>query len=195
MGEAFELKNTDFLKEVAKHHKEWIKTVTALGGGSYSEDIVQEMYIKLYKYADANKIIKEGILQKGYVFFALKSILYTLAKEKSLILKENIDNHHLPDDTNHDEEQAFFRFNEKINTYLKTLESKSKTENNERYWYDGKMFQMYKDSDLSMRKLAKLSGISFVSIFHTLKNVKKDLRKNFQEDWDDYLNGDYDKIR
>ena len=62
MGEAFELKNTDFLKEVAKHHKEWIKTVTALGGGSYSEDIVQEMYIKLYKYADANKIIKEGIL-------------------------------------------------------------------------------------------------------------------------------------
>ena len=75
----------------------------------------------------------------------------------------------MPDDTNHEEEQAFFRFNEKINTYLKTLESKSKTENNERYWYDGKMFQMYKDSDLSMRKLAKLSGISFVSIFHTLK--------------------------
>ena len=27
-----ELKNTDFLKEVAKHHKEWVKTVTALGG-------------------------------------------------------------------------------------------------------------------------------------------------------------------
>lgn len=195
MGNPIKLKNTDFLKEVAEHHKEWIKTVTALGGGSYSEDIVQEMYIKLYKYADANKIIKNGILQKGYVFFALKSILYTLAKERSLILKENIDNHHIPDDTNHEEEEAFFRFNQKIDAYLKTLENKSKTENNERYWYDGKMFKMYKDSDLSMRKLAKLSGISFVSIFHTLKNVKQDLRNNFQEDWEDYLNGDYDKIR
>jgi DNA-directed RNA polymerase specialized sigma24 family protein len=195
MGDTPKLKNTDFLNEVAKHHKEWVRTVTALGGGSYSEDIVQEMYIKLYKYADANKIIKNGILQKGYVFFALKSIIYTLAKEKSLILKENIDNHHIPDTTNHEEEQAFQKFSNKIDDYLHSLEKKSKTENNERYWYDGKMFQMYKDNDLSMRKLAKLSGISWVSIFHTLKNVKEDLRKNFQEDWDDYLNGDYDKIR
>ena len=46
-----------------------------------------------------------------------------------------------------------------------------------------------------MRKMAKLSNISWVSIFHTLKNVKQDLRNNFQEDWEDYLNGDYDKIR
>jgi len=195
MGDTPKLKNTDFLNEVAKHHKEWVRTVTALGGGSYSEDIVQEMYIKLYKYADANKIIKNGILQKGYVFFALKSIIYTLAKEKSLILKENIDNHHIPDTTNHEEEQAFQKFSNKIDDYLHSLEKKSKTENNERYWYDGKMFQMYKDNDLSMRKLAKLSGISWVSIFHTLKNVKQDLRNNFQEDWEDYLNGDYDKIR
>lgn len=195
MGDNPKLKNTDFLSEVAKYHKEWIRTVTALGGGSYSEDIVQEMYIKLYKYADANKIIKNGILQKGYVFFALKSIIYTLAKEKSLILKENIDNHHIPDTTNHEEEQAFQKFSNKIDDYLHSLEKKSKTENNERYWYDGKMFQMYKDNDLSMRKLAKLSGISWVSIFHTLKNVKQDLRNNFQEDWEDYLNGDYDKIR
>jgi DNA-directed RNA polymerase specialized sigma24 family protein len=195
MGYTPKLKNTDFLNEVAKHHKEWVRTVTALGGGSYSEDIVQEMYIKLYKYADANKIIKNGILQKGYVFFALKSIIYTLAKEKSLILKENIENHHIPDTTNHEEEQAFQKFSNKIDDYLHSLEKKSKTENNERYWYDGKMFQMYKDNDLSMRKLAKLSGISWVSIFHTLKNVKQDLRNNFQEDWEDYLNGDYDKIR
>jgi DNA-directed RNA polymerase specialized sigma24 family protein len=195
MGDTPKVKNTDFLMEVSKHHKEWIRTVTALGGGSYSEDIVQEMYIKLYKYADANKIIKNGILQKGYVFFALKSIIYTLAKEKSLILKENIDNHHIPDTTNHEEEQAFQKFSNKIDDYLHSLEKKSKTENNERYWYDGKMFQMYKDNDLSMRKLAKLSGISWVSIFHTLKNVKQDLRNNFQEDWEDYLNGDYDKIR
>lgn len=195
MGKTPELKNTEFLKEVAKHHKEWVRTCKALGAGSFSEDIVQEMYIKLYKYANADKIIKEGVLQKGYVFFVLKSIIYTLAKERSLILKENIENHHIEDDTNYEEEQAFFRFNEKINKYLKKLENKSKTEKNERYWYDGKMFQMYKDSNLSMRKLAELSGISFVSIFHTLKNVKQDLRKNFQEDWDDYLNGDYDKIR
>jgi len=62
-------------------------------------------------------------------------------------------------------------------------------------WYDAKMFQVYRDTNLSMRKMAKLSNISWVSIFHTLKNVKQDLRNNFQEDWEDYQNGDYDKIR
>jgi hypothetical protein len=34
-----------------------------------------------------------------------------------------------------------------------------------------------------MRKLAKETGISFVSIFHSLKGHKKKLRDLFQEDY------------
>tara|TARA_R110000796_G_scaffold41003_1_gene101271 strand:+ start:387 stop:953 length:567 start_codon:yes stop_codon:yes gene_type:complete len=188
MGDSLEVKNTDFLKEVAKHHKEWLKTCRALGGGDFAEDIVQEMYIKLYKYASAEKIIKEGILQKGYVFFALKSILYTLKNEQSLVYKEELKDYLLEDTTDTEEQEAFDRFCGLIDNYLIDQEK-------EKNWYGAKMFQVYRETNLSMRKMANLSNISWVSIFHTLKSVKQDLRNNFQEDWEDYLNGDYDKIR
>jgi hypothetical protein len=187
MGDTPKVKNTDFLKEVAKHHKEWVQTCKALGGGDFAEDIVQEMYIKLHKYASAEKIIKNGILQKGYVFFALKSILYTLKNEQSLVYKEELKDNLVEDNTSLEEHQAFDRFCGLIDKYFLEQEKESN-------WYEAKMFQVYRDTNLSMRKMAKLSNISWVSIFHTLKNVKQDLRNNFQEDWEDYLNGDYDKI-
>jgi hypothetical protein len=47
---------------------------------------------------------------------------------------------------------------------------------------------------MSIRKLAKETGISWVSIFNTLKKCKIDLRENFSEDYDDYINGDYERI-
>ena len=68
MGDTPKVKNTDFLKEVAKHHKEWVRTCKALGGGDFSEDIVQEMYIKLYKYASAEKKLKRAYSKKGMSF-------------------------------------------------------------------------------------------------------------------------------
>jgi DNA-directed RNA polymerase specialized sigma24 family protein len=188
MGETPKLKSTDFLKEVAKHHKEWVRTCKALGGGDFSEDIVQEMYIKLWKYASAEKIIKDGILQKGYVFFALRSVLYALKSEQKLVYKEEINDDLLEDKTDHEEEEAFEKFCGLIDSYL---DEREKGKN----WYATKVFQIYRETNLSMRKMAKLSNISWVSIFHTLKNVKQDLRNEFQEDWDDYQNGDYDKIR
>jgi len=188
MGNTFKVKDTEFLNHVVKYHNEWVKTCKALGGGSYSEDIVQEMYIKLYKYASAEKIIKEGVLQKGYVFFVLKSILYTLKNEQSLVYKEQINEDLLQDDSDLEEHQAYNKFCNLIDDYLLK-------QNNGNNWYEAKMFQVYKETNLSMRKMAKLSNISWVSIFHTLKSVKQDLRNNFQEDWEDYLNGDYDKIR
>ena len=188
MGKTPKLKETDFLKEVAKHHKEWVRTSKALGAGDFAEDIVQEMYIKLYKYANAEKIIKEGILQKGYIFFTLRSILYALKNQQNLIYKEEIKDNLLEDNTDLEEHKAFNRFCNLIDGYLINQEK-------DKNWYNAKIFQVYRDTNLSMRKMAKLSNISWVSIFHTLKNVKQDLRNNFQEDWEDYLNGDYDKIR
>ena len=48
---------SQWLEVVAKQHKEWIRIVNSFGEYDYAEDIVQEMYIVLHKYADPNKII------------------------------------------------------------------------------------------------------------------------------------------
>ena len=36
------------LDKLAKYHTEWLRMVKSMGGDDFSEDIVQEMYIKIY---------------------------------------------------------------------------------------------------------------------------------------------------
>jgi len=189
------IKDASFLSIIAKHHKEWVTTATGLGGGDYAEDIVQEAYLKIYKYANPEKIITDGKVNKGYVFFVIKSILFTLKKEQNKYIKIPIQDYKLSDDTDLSEQEGFQKICDLIDSYMLELQSKAKAENKESYWYDGKIFEMYRDSDLSIRGVAALTDISFVSIFHTLKHVKQDLRDKFQEDWDDYSNEDYELIK
>ena len=57
-----------------------------------------------------------------------------------------------------------------------------------------KLFKLYRDTNLSIRGIAKETGISFVSIFHTLKKSKGKLKDMFGEDYLDYKNEDYERI-
>ena len=61
-------------------------------------------------------------------------------------------------------------------------------------WYDKKIFELYRDTPLSIRGMAKETDISFVNIFHTLKKGKNIINKKFAEDYEDYKNQDYDLI-
>ena len=61
-------KSAEWLEVVAKHHNKWIKIVNSFGEYNYASDIVQEMYIALYKYTTPEKIIHNGKLSEGYIF-------------------------------------------------------------------------------------------------------------------------------
>ncbi len=190
-----QIKDARFLNEIAKHHKEWVNTATALGGGDFAEDIVQEAYLKIYKYANADKIITNGKVNKGYVFFVIKSILYSLKNQQNKTIKVPIEDYKFADESDLSEQQAYNKICGLIDGYLVELQNRADDDKKESYWYDGKIFEMYRDSDLSIRGVAKLTNISFVSIFNTLKHVKQDLRDRFQGDWDDYINGDYELLK
>jgi DNA-directed RNA polymerase specialized sigma24 family protein len=62
------------------------------------------------------------------------------------------------------------------------------------HWYDAKLFTLYLEQDVSMRELSKMTNISIGSIFQTLKNCKERLRENVGDDWEDYLNKDFELI-
>ena len=81
---------SNWLSIVAKHHNEWIKVINSFGEYDYAEDIVQEMYIALHKYAKPEKIIKDGEVSKGYVFFTLRSLYYQYYNAKNKITKVSI---------------------------------------------------------------------------------------------------------
>ena len=179
--------SADWLKYAFKEHSKWIKVIESFGEKEYAEDLVQEAYIVLYKYAKPDKVIKDGKMAEGYMFFTLRSVLYQYYNKKKKIVKIYIDDQdntlQLIEDNFLDEQEAYNKLCLLIDEEIEDW-----------HWYNRKLFKLYRDTDLSIRGIARETGISFVSIFHTLKNAKNKLREKFSEDYLDYLNEDYDRI-
>ena len=174
-----------WLEQVAKHHKEWVKTIQKLGEYDYAEDLVQESYIALMKYADESKLIDaNGNVRKGYMFFTLRSLYYQYYNKKKLVNKVPFDGcWELFDDSNIEEQNAYndicLMIDEEIDNW---------------HWYDKKLFKLYRDTDMSMRDIASETNISLISIFHSIKNYKEILKNKFEKDYQDYITNDYSNI-
>lgn len=75
------------------------------------------------------------------------------------------------------------------------LEAKLNEEINTWHWYDEMMFKYYRDNEWSFREASEQTGIGYVSIFRTIKHCKQRLKDNCAEDYEDYINGDYEKLK
>ena len=62
------------------------------------------------------------------------------------------------------------------------------------HWYDSWLFNIYVNSEKSIRTMARESGISFFSIFNTLKNCKERIKLAIGEDLEDFNNKEYERI-
>jgi len=177
--------NYRWIEQVAKHHKQWVEIIHKLGEFDYAEDIVQESYIALMKYANAEKLIdSNGLVRKGYMFFTLRSLYYQFYNKKKKINKVSFDGcWELFDDSNVEEHKAYndicLLIDDEIDNW---------------HWYDRKLFKLYRDTDMSMRDIAKETNISLISIFHSIKNYKEILSTKFQKDYTDYIENDYNNI-
>ena len=174
-----------WLEKVAVHHQKWIKIVESFGELDWAEDIVQESYIALIKYADEDKLINsKSEVRMGYMYFTLRSLYFQFYNKKMKVNKVNIDDcWNLFDDSNIEEHKAY-------NEICLLIDDEIKDWN----WYDRKLFKLYRDTNLSMRDIANETGISLISIFHSLKNHKQILKEKFEKDYQDYINNDYNNI-
>jgi len=180
-------KPTEWLSIVFKRHKEWIKIVNSFGEFNYAEDFVQECYLVLYKYADEEKIIKNGIVSRGYIYFTLRSIFFQYYNSKKKISKVYLDDEEYTQQVEYcdtmDEQVAYNDICQLIDEHIEDWR-----------WYERRLFQLYRDSGLSIRGIAAETGISWVSIYHTLKSAKQELKEKFGETYEDYTNNDYELI-
>lgn len=180
-------KKAGWLAKVAEQHKEWITIVKSFGEKQYYEDIVQEMYLVLFKYGSKEKVIKNGLVSRGYVFFTLRSVYYQYYNSKKKINKVSIDNEEfciqIPDNSEMDEQIAFNKICLLIDQEIESWD-----------WYNRKLFKIYRDSGLSIRGIAAETKISWVSIFNSLKNMKTRIKKEYQDEWDKYRDDNYEQI-
>jgi len=173
------------LEIVARQHKEWIRIVNGFGEYDYAEDIVQESYLILYKYARPEKVIENNQIRRGYMYFTLRTTYYLYYNSKRKVSKVSIDDGiiQLEDKTDLREQEAYNMICEKIDNEIENW-----------HWYDKKLFILYRDTDMSIRKIAAETKISWVSIFNTLKNAKNIIKDKLKEDYEDYKNEDYERL-
>ena len=178
---------TQWLSKVAERHSEWIKIVESFGEKNFQEDIVQQAYLIIYKYASEEKIINKGVVSRGYMFFTLRSTWLQFINAKNKIKKVELDNEEvytqIADHSEMDEQIGYDDLRSKIDQHIENWR-----------WYDRTLFKLYRDTDMSIRKIAEETNISWVSIFNTLKKCKEELKEIFKEDYEDYLNQDYGRI-
>lgn len=185
----------DWLSIVAKHHKTYITWVHKWGEYDYAEDFVQEMYLKLHQYNCENKCIRDGEVNKSYIWFVLRSVYGDYYKTKKRIEKVRIGEGFEIEYENTDFEE--FRA-------LESLLDKIECEKDKWDWYDSMLFNIYMKNKgtthnrsgegISMRKLAEETKIPLISIWNTIKNCKKRLNENVGCDFEDYNNGDYEYL-
>jgi len=170
--------------ELSKYHSEWCKIVQSFGVSSDTcEDVVQDMYLRLNKLSSYEKLFKNGVLSKSYVWITLRNLQFQQYNIDKLTISLNNYDIQLDENCTLDEVTARSNFNVKIN--------KEVTKWN---LYDQLLFSIYMNDSVSMRDISKGSGITLRSIQRTLENCYRRLRQNVGEDYQDLINKDYELI-
>lgn len=174
----------DKLQILGQNHKEWCTMAQKMGIGELSEDIVQETYLRIIRLNYIDGVVKDdGSLNKFYMWLSIRAVHVDYLRANSMNLVSLDEVKECYEETDLEKHEALHRFHIKINDEMDSW-----------HWYDSMLFKVYKEGKSSMRDIAKDTGISLTSIFNTIKNCKERLRENVGEDYEDYLNEQYDLI-
>jgi hypothetical protein len=193
------------LEELSKHHNEWLKIASAFVSKEVAKDVVQDMYVTLDRYnVTLDAILKNGKLQKGFCYVTIRNL--SKAYYNKNINFYPLEYVKLSEESHREYEEALDKMFNKIYDEVESWEN-----------YDKTLFEAYMHTGLSFRDLAhgtkkenvkmiskskvinekslkRGSGISVSSIFNTVKGCKEILKDKFHEDYEDFLNNDFELI-
>ena len=159
------------LSLLAEYHNKWISNVDALINDEniIAEDIVQDMYLKIHGSKDEviKKVIQNNKPHIGYV----NKILYTMylnAQKQESLKTELKDNH-----TIETKEPEINKFN---------IEKKIDEIVNSFYWFDRKLFNLYRKEFHTIRSLSKATKISHVVVQNTISKCKKKIKRKLKNE-------------
>ena len=180
------------LERLAKNHDLWLRMTIGFGcDRDVAEDIVQSMYLRIHKYVkDENRIMYDDEeVNRFFIYVTLKNmfIMYKKSKSKYTFFE-------VRDSDAVDDELREFAFDNAMEAAFSRLMIKINEEMDSWHKYDRILSNKYLKTDYSLRDIARGTGISLTSIHHSMKHNKRILKDLFQEDYDNFKNGDYDLI-
>ena len=157
-----------------ERHKDWVQMASNLGAGHYAEDIVQEMYIKLSQIKNPERLIDKknpNQIVGFYVYTIIRSLIVDLQRIQKRTQMVSIESIRALKASDVDME-----FEAEFTKKLDAIEQAKDQMN----WYDLKLFELYHNEGLSIRKLSKETRISASSIFNTLRNAKSEINEAYK---------------
>ena len=170
----------EFLELVVKDQKKW-EGVCVNYGSTTPYDDVQDAYLRAYEYLSVREP-KDHQNPEGLFFFIVKSI--ALSKDKNDKISDNAIDFELSGDTieseetTDDEEYNIYKDDAVVDIIHRTVDNFD--------WFERKLCTVYfnldrKNSDkMSMRKLAKETGIALPTIFNTIKTCKAKIKEEIE---------------
>lgn len=161
------MSNNDVLQILAQHQKEWeIITEKLLFSTSKLKagDIVQDMYIKVFDDLTKDKITPDEIIRNNKPHFGIiKNILKRTIQVKSKLEKRHLSIDELHKEIEHkDIDKIDVNIEDKVDAVLAQM-----------YWFDRKLFNLYRKEFHSIRSLSKATKISHVTVYKTIAKCKK----------------------
>ena len=134
-----------------------------------SIDIVQDMYIKVFDDLTNNELQIENLIVNnkphfGIVKTILKRIIQVKSKNKNK--KVRLTNTHKQIADSQEQQQDIEK---KIDEVLNTM-----------YWFDRKLFNLYRKEFHSIRKLSKATKISHATVHKTIAKCKQELKNKIK---------------
>jgi len=176
------------LELLALRHKEWVDMARAVGCPEpYAEDVVQEVYLRLYHYRENiydKLILPDDEVNTFYMFVSIRNMVRTMMKNEGVYI-------------NYEEfyyEEADGSADMQMEEAFSKLIVRMRNEANSWGRYHSKLFNVYYMTDFSMRDIADGTGISLTHIYNNLKTYKKIIIDKYKEDYEDFKNQDYDKL-
>lgn len=136
------------MDEIINKHNYWVSIAKSFGAGSYSEDFVQDAYIK---------VIGRENINIGYFYLTLFTTVMDSKRKRQIQTIE------IQDDIDTIEEVE--DFNEDITNILQFIDTW--------HWYDKRIYLEYIEEKTSFRKFAKKYNYDYQVIFRTITKCNK----------------------
>ena len=163
------------LELLAARHNDWLNMAYSFGLCTEdAEDLVQDMYVKMYDFSSAERIQYNDDINTFYVYITMRNLFYD--KKKKEVPTVNIDSmNFLPEEEAENDKEALEILLEKMDECI-----------GQQHWYNKKIFEIYYGKGETIRALSKGSKISSSSIFNTIKNVRETIKEYCKEEYKDY---------
>jgi|TARA_R100000081_G_C4754731_1_gene136439 RNA polymerase sigma factor (sigma-70 family) len=166
------MSDDEILNRLYRKHTSWVLMAERMMPLYYSmtaEDVVQEVYLKIYQELGSKKlksttIIIDGQPNYAIVYLRIRNIIADMMRSEKSSTP-------LTTDIEDKEVESAAEFYEKIDKVIDNFQ-----------WFHKKLFKLYSKEFRSIRKLSNATKISYKTVFKTVKECKEEIRKQIKNE-------------